>query len=612
MRYFRFFALMPLCALTTALLSGASLSEVRETIHPGEQKVQDIRFGDLLATPSAYQNARVRFRCMFIESGNLFDREHTFFKPYTHANLIVWDERAEIWNPQVRANPLTSVYISKDRVDASRIAQLNKYQIIELLGEVVMVESGVPYFSVHTLSTPEENGRYSDVSIYHVQQGVQLSQLADKPEADRGGDKTSSASLRALSEDNFAAALTGSTPLIGKVAIGHLRSQNLLSAGDFAGCARIMKEVIDLAETDLDLSRQSLGAMHYLMAKALIELEGGNTLAVSHARKAVALDPELGDAYAVLGITLAATGQFDEARRQCEKAIRLRPTNAEIRWYLGRILDQQGAFEEAADSLRKAIDLTPRDGRLHKALAMTHLHRGQKGNPVAMAADLSSSLQEFNIANNLNRADAEAVYGAGYVLENASTNKIAELSLGTSNKIKPTLAMAIERYKAAVAIDGSYLPARRSLAAYYRANNMVPEAIVQYKAIIQVDVTRAESWSDLASYFMSLDRKDDAWVTYQDFLKQNSTSASAKLIFAQAAFDMGKNSEGLLVALQLTEADPNNGPAWLLVARFQLVQGLPKDAKKSAEHAFETAADDAAKAQAQEVLARAQTALDAR
>lgn len=613
MRQSRILILLSACTLTAGLLPGASYSEVRERIRPGQQLIQEVRCADVLRTPNAYQNTRIRFRCMFVESGNLFDLQHTFFKSYTHANLIAWDDRAPIWDPQVRARPIDTLFIAKDRTDASRIASLSKYQYIEVVGEVVMVADGVPNIVIHALKPIEEGGRFSDTAVYHVQQAVQLGTEAEKPDAVRTtGEKTDPLALRALAEDHFAAALTETLPLAGRIAVGHLRGQNLLLAGDFAGCARVMRDVIAASPGDVELDRRQLASMHYLLAKALVELEGDNSQAVAHARKAVELDPEQGDAYAVLGITLAGAGEFNEARRQCEKAIRLRPTNAEVRWYLGRILDQQGAYDESIEALRKAIDLTPKDGRLHKAIAVSYLHRGQKATGNAMAVDLSSAVQEFNIATRLNPTDAEAIFGSGLVIENAAARKVAELNLGGSNKLQPTQAAAVERYRAAVTADGNYLPARRALAMHFRNEKKVDEALAQYQAIVKIDPTRADSWTDLATYLWSLARKDEAWTAYQDFLKQNPTSTVAKLTLANASLEMGKAAEAMPYAQQVTEAEPENAQAWLVLAKLQLNLGMPKDARKSANRSLEYAADAAGKAQAQQVVTQAQTAIDSK
>jgi tetratricopeptide (TPR) repeat protein len=582
------------CSLAVGL-HGASYSEVRERIHPGQQIIQEVRLGDVVNTPQAYTNTRVRFRCIFAESGNLFDEQHSFFKPYTHANLIVWGERAPIWDPQVRSQPLSTVYIAKDRVDASRIATLNKYQFIEVVGEVAMIIDGVPFISVHAITPIDMGGTLSDTAVYHTQQAVQL-----------GAE-----GARDLAEDHYNTALAENLPLATKVQIGHLRGQNLLLAGDYVGCTKVMREVLNATERDNELDRRQLASMHFLFAKAQVELEGTNEQAVTHARRAVELDPEQGDAYAVLGITLAGAGQFDEARRQCEKAIRLRPTNAEVRWYLGRILDQQGAYDEAIDALRKAIDLTPKDGRLHKAIAATYLHRGQKAAPAAMVLDYSAALQEFGIAVRLSATDAEALYGVGVVVEEATRRKIAELTVGTT-KVQPTMAMAVERYRAAIAADGNFLPGRRALANHFRAEKKTDEAIAQYKAIIELDPTRSESWTDLGSYYWSMDKKDDTYALYQKFLSLNPTSSAAKLAVAATAAEVGKSAEGVPLVEQVLDSEPDNAHAWLVMAKLQMAQGLAKQARKCAIKAEERFTNADGKAKAQQIIQQAEAMLNAK
>lgn len=588
-------------ALPMTVAYSASYSEVRERIHPGEVKLQDVQLEDILKAPEAYQNMRVRFRCTFAESAALFDREHTYFIPNGYANLIIYDDHADLADPHVRANPLTRVFIAKDRVDASFVVSLKKYQLLDLIAEVKWVQDGEPLINVHQIVPVSKPEKVTDTVIYHVQQANQLS----------------TESAYALADDYYLAALNENIPDHNRAVIGLQRARNLINWGQFEACAVTLREALALADRYVDLvDQKTLASMHYLLAKAVAETgEQDGTVerrasrfqeAIGHAKLAVQLDPEQGDAYAVLGITLAGQGRYSEARRECEKAVRLRPTNAEVRWYLGRILDQEGSYEEAIEALRKAIDLTPKDHRIHKAIGAVYLHRGQKGGPKA-GEDFNTALREYDIAIRLNPADPESHHGSGQVLEAAAAAN-AEIQIGTARQVA-TRAMAMERYKNAVTADPKYLPVRRTLANRYRADNQPDEAIVHLKAIAEIDPERLENFFELGRYQWSLDRKADALATYEQCVVRHPKSQEALAAALHVAVEAGAIDKGLAWAQQLLTIEPKHGMGTLDLARLKLASGQAKEALKLARTAEGLLEAPAAKEEAKQVQQKAEAAL---
>jgi tetratricopeptide (TPR) repeat protein len=573
--------------------------EVYDVIHPGDIKIQDVTLADVVAHPASYMNVRVRVRCMFVENGTLFDGQHSPFKPETFLNLIAYDERAQVWDPQVRAQPVTTMFMPKELRDACAVAALKKFQLIDLVVEVAMLSDGAGLIRIEGLRPVANVGQFSDVSVYHVEQANVLT----------------NESAYDLAEDHFVAALASNLPVFDVIQLSYLRAKNLMAWAKFNDCARVLREALSLTDST-NCDRVTLAAMNYLLAKSMAETSGGTTTAeinlarfseaVAHARVAVDLDPEQGDAYAVLGITLAGMGQFDEARRQCEKAIRLRPNNAEVRWYLGRILDQQGSYEEAIDALRKAIDLTPKDYRIHKALGAVYLHRGQKGGAKAVD-DFVTSLREYDIAIRLNPADAESLFGSGQVIE-VATVASAELQIGTA-KVPATFDLAIDRYKLAVAADGKFLPARRALANRYRVSNQPDLAIAQLRAITEVEPEREENFADLGRYLWSLGKKDEAYENYVQCQKVHPNSIATLYTLGHIALETGMYSKGVPWDERLLELQPKHGPALLDLAQLKLALGMYKEALELSDQAAANLSNTADKQSAQEVHQRAQAAL---
>jgi len=598
-RPLRLLSFLAACCAPIATVHASSYMEVYNEIHPGDLKIQDVTLADVVAHPTAYQNVRVRVRCLFIESGTLFDLQHSPYKPDAFENIIAYDERAAVWDPQVRAQPVTTLFLPKNLRDSSVIGELKKYQLVDLIAEVAMISDGAGLIRIEGLRPVSNTGSLSDVSVYHVEQANTLT-----------GENAYD-----LAEDHYVAALAENLPVYDTIQVSYLRAKNLIAWTKFNDCARILREALALI-TPTNTDRVTEAAMNYLLAKAMAENNVGTTTAennyarfseaVEHARTAVKLDPEQGDAYAVLGITLAGMGEFDEARRQCEKAIRLRPNNAEVRWYLGRILDQQGSYEEAIDALRKAIDLTPKDYRIHKALGAVYLHRGQKGGPKSVD-DFVTALREYDIAIRLNPSDPESLFGSGQVIETAAIAN-AELQIGTT-KAPATFELSIERYKLAVAADGKFLPARRALVNRYRVSEQPDLAIAQLRGIVEAEPEREENFFDLGRYQWSLGRKDDAYETYLLCIKAHPSSIQTLYTLGHIALETGMYARGVPWDEQLLHLQPKYGPAILDLARLKLGLGMNKEALKLADEAAEVLAAPADKQAAQEVHQKAQAAL---
>ncbi len=600
MRPLRLVSFLAACCVPLATVHAASYMEVYEHIHPGDLKVQDTTLSEVMLRPAAYLNVRVRFRCIFIENGNLFDLQHTPYKPDTFLNLFAYDEKAAVWDPQVRAQPVTTIFMAKQLRDSTQLSTLKKYEIVDIVGEVAMMIDGVAQIRIESLRPAADVGAFTDVSVYHIEQG---NALAGENAYD-------------LAEDHYAAALIEHIPVHDRIQVSYLRAKNLMSWNKFSDCARVLREALTLTET-CATDRFTLASMHYLLAKSMAETTGATTTAelngarfteaVQHARIAVDLDPEQGDAYAVLGITLAGMRQFDEARRQCEKAIRLRPNNAEVRWYLGRILDQQGSYEEAIEALRKAIDLTPKDYRIHKALGAVYLHRAQKGGPKAVD-DYVTSLREYDIAIRLNPADPESIFGSGQVIEAATVAK-AEVQIG-STKVQATFELAIERFKSTIAVDKKYLPAHHALANRYRFADQPDLAAAELRTIaVDVEPEREENFFEYGRYLWSLGRKDDAYEAYVLCLKVHPNSVKTLYTLGHIALETGNYAKGVPWDEKLIVLQPGFGPALLDLAKLKLALGMSKEAQTYAEQAEEVLTAPADKQAAEAVKLKAQAAL---
>ena len=398
-----------------------------------------------------------------------------------------------------------TLYFEKNREGAQALSTLPKYSLVRITGEVISVFRGQPWINCHSVVPYKGVGAFNDNAIYHLQQAVTLDEE----------------SRIDLADEHFEFALVEDIPLASRAAVRELQAHTLVESGRFQKAADVLAEALALLDEFPLIERDLLPSMHHLRAKALSEMAGAKVAevgdaalsgaekamfeeAVGHARLAVQLDPQLGGAYAVLGISLAGLEMFEEAKRECQRAIRLQPENAEVRWYLGRILDMQGKFTEAIETLKEAIDLEPKDYRLHKAIALSYFHRAQEGGRTAQK-DVETALLEYDISLRLESDDTDLHHYAGLVLEFA-TEQGYNVRAGMK-QVPASYEMAISRFHDALAHDPSYAESHVRLAYRYQYAGEHDIAVGHFRSAIELLPERVALYQDLSAYLWSLDRK---------------------------------------------------------------------------------------------------------
>lgn len=564
--------------------------------------VRDVELADLTGSPKSFLNTRVRFNAVFIDTPGIYDPIHTPYSPERYVNIAVWDDEARLYDPKVRAVPLVTVYADKQLADRAHLTRLSKYQAVEIIGDIASVSRGLPWVNVHSIRPIDGAKAYTDNAIYHVEQAMGLAKE----------------NAFELADARFATALTEDLPPNAVVAIHEIRARNAMNAGWHVQAADHLRKALAIAQdkpaTPIEhASAQEIADLHYLLAKSLGEVadeaEGDARSrafeeAVAHARKGLAIDPKNGDAYAVLGISLAGLGRFDEARRECAQAIRLQPNNAEVRWYLGRILDSQGQFDEAIEALKKAIDLTPKDHRIHKAIAAAYFHRAQAGSTSA-PEDYTTAVREYDIALRLRPDDADSSYESGVVLRAAAEAK-TEVQLGNERTVA-TVEHAIARFQGALAIAPQHVPSLLALADIYQKQGKTTEAMAILTDLCAAAPDQIQAFLQLAQLQVAGSKHDEAMATLETYRATHPNDSAILANIGRLALVVGKPEAGVAALEQLTKAEPDNASAQLDLAECYLATGRARDAVRRAKLAARTDDADLA-AKAQDCLARAQAA----
>ncbi|NKB26418.1 MAG: tetratricopeptide repeat protein [Rhodobacteraceae bacterium] len=145
-----------------------------------------------------------------------------------------------------------------------------------------------------------------------------------------------------------------------------------------------------------------------------------NSQAQRHFRRAIALDPNFGLAYARLSYAIVisaiyfeaadVTALLDDALELAQTASRLEPDDAVVRFALGRVLLARGEYDQSISHLKSAIELNPNMAQAHCGL----------GDSMAYAGDLDAAMSCFEEAVRVSPNDpyrwAFLSYGATALL----------------------------------------------------------------------------------------------------------------------------------------------------------------------------------------------------
>ena len=227
------------------------------------------------------------------------------------------------------------------------------------------------------------------------------------------------------------------------------------------GLAAVALLVIAANPTFAEGSKAS--TMHYMKA-LMLEHQGTLVEALQEYQAAIALDPQSSFLLEQAAQTALEAGRPDAALELATKLVKLDPQSPKAESLLGNVLAAKGDVEGAQKAFEEALKLNPKF-----ADAMLSL------------GNLLSAQSPDNARKYLDR----------YIAANPENAAEAHYQLALLEQKAGNLDRAVERLKAALALNPDAFQAHLSLAQLYEARRDTEAALTEYRAILERDPENA-------------------------------------------------------------------------------------------------------------------------
>jgi predicted O-linked N-acetylglucosamine transferase (SPINDLY family) len=301
--------------------------------------------------------------------------------------------------------------------------------------------------------------------------------------------------------------------------------------------------------------------------KAKSALDSGKPLeAEALFGKALALKPDLAEAWLGRGNALAAMQRFDEAVASFQKAVALKPGLAGA--WLGHLLSNLRRFEEALAAYDKALALGPRSveswlGRCHSLVQLGRYGEALAAHDKSLAIEPGSAAAWLgHLLASLGRYD-ESLVAYDRVL--AVKPDLTEAWLGRGNTL-----FRLGRLGDALAAFDKVLARKPDLAEAWlgRGNSLTElgrhdDAIAAYVRTLTIKPDLAEAWLGRGNLFVKLARFDEALSAYDKALALKPDLLQAWLGRCKTFTELERYDEALAACEKALALKPDLPEAWV-------------------------------------------------
>jgi len=162
--------------------------------------------------------------------------------------------------------------------------------------------------------------------------------------------------------------------------------------------------------------------VHMLMAYTRMKANDSKG-ALGEIDRALALNPNLAEAYCLRGRLEFIVSDMDGAEKAFRKALELAPNSFDALFFLGTLLREQGRLPEAHTQLQRAVELRPKEIGARYQFALEYSSEGDDKRAAELLESLIKSVPDYTEAH---RSLSTIYFRLGRAAEGREERKIAE------------------------------------------------------------------------------------------------------------------------------------------------------------------------------------------
>ncbi len=303
-------------------------------------------------------------------------------------------------------------------------------------------------------------------------------------------------------------------------------------------------------------------ADEYLRKGVAAQQQNDLNAAIENYRKALAINPKLGEARANLGAALSAAGQFDAAIEEDKKALQLSPNNTGVRMNLGLAYYKKGDMENAHAAFAAVHAARPQDVAAAVLLGYTDIKLNKSSDAAAMLTPLEAGHEsnmdlEYVLAYALIDSGEEAA-GLPRMEKVAKATKSADAYFvaGTARLHRREFHEARADLDAAIELHGNF-PGLYTMAGQARdALGDTEAAQPAFEQALKADPRDFTANLYLGTMLLKKRDLETARPMLELALQLQPTSPMARLQMAKLNSMTGKYAEAATALEELEKADP--------------------------------------------------------
>ncbi|WP_144053255.1 tetratricopeptide repeat protein [Xenococcus sp. PCC 7305] len=327
---------------------------------------------------------------------------------------------------------------------------------------------------------------------------------------------------------------------------------------------------------DNQVATQEVSSARIYLEQALVyRKESQWPEAIRACEAALKLNPELAEAYKVLGDANQSLGEFSKAIGYYGKAIALKPDFPEAYANLGSLYAQQSKWQQALDYYQKALEIKPDLAGVYNHIAKVRKHLNPQANQVNAAAIYLEQALAYKEESQWSEVIRACETALGLDPKLAKAYKV----LGDANQSLGKFSAAIGYYGQAITIKPDFPEAYANLGTLYAQQKQWQQALDYYQKALELKPDLAGVYKHVARVWQNLGQPEKAQsilAQAQKLESQSQTQTSPKDLFhlGEQACQQGNLEQALKYYQQAVQLAPNFSQAYQRLAAITEKMGL--------------------------------------